>query len=309
VTLPTFVIGGAPKSGTTALWGMLREHPDVFMTAFKEPHFFTREVSEPAPGVRIVGRPRPDSYARGMDWYESLFEGGEGRAARGEASTHYLCARDAPELMERHVPGLRIIFVLRQPVDRAYSHYWHYRKNGHRLPPFEAILDDDPQLRYLDYVSRYAEHLQRYREAFGPERVYVATFDDFRADPARTYREVCRFIGVDDSFHAEYHREYNPHGKPASSLVHGLLRRTKRMRWTFLPAGLRHRARDVRGRLDLLNLRRTAYPELAPDVWRRMTELFEPDIRYVEELLHPLPAWREQRVPHRPAAEGVAAGG
>jgi hypothetical protein len=288
---------------------MLREHPDVFMTSFKEPHFFTREVSEPAPGVRIIGRPRPDAYARGLAWYESLFEGGEECSARGEASTHYLCARDAPELMERHVPGLRVVFVLRQPVDRAYSHYWHYRKNGHDLPPFDAIVDDDPRLRYLAYVSRYAEHLERYRDAFGPDRVYVATFDDFRADPARIYAEVCRFIGVDDRFEAHYEREYNPYGEPASSTLHGLLRQTKRMRWGFLPSGLRRRAREVRGRLDLLNLRRTAYPQLRPDTRARLMELFEPDIRYVEELLHPLPEWRQPPAPRAAAEERAAARG
>ena len=292
MTLPTFVIGGAPKAGTTALWALLAEHPDVWMSRLKEPYFLTRDVNNPAPGVRIIGAPRTNSYPRGLEWYESLFAEGADRRARGEASTHYIGALDGPELMERHVPGLKVIFILRQPVDRMYSHYWHNEKRGHSLPPFRAVLEDHPDLRYLEYMSRYGQHVERYRQALGPDRVHLVLFDDLRTRPAEVFREVCRFIEVDDSFQPDFAAEHNPYGTPASRSLQRAITRTTYMRWTFLPEGVRRSARRMRIALQNWNLRRAAYRPIDEDVRRQLQDHFELDISYVERLTRPLPEWR-----------------
>jgi hypothetical protein len=291
MALPTFVIGGAPKAGTTALWALLAAHPQVWMSRIKEPHFLTRDANNPAPGVRIIGAPRADTHSRGLAWYESLFAEGADRQARGEASTHYLGALDGPELMQRFVPGLKVIFVLRQPVDRAYSHYWHNIKRGHDLPPFAALLDDHPALRYLTYMSRYRSHLERYRQALGDDRLHLVLFDDLRADPAGAYRQICRFIGVDDGFQPDFSRSYNPHAEPVNRGLQRLLAASTYRRWTFLPAGLRGPARSVRRRLESWNLRKASYAPIEPAVRARLIDLFGDDISYVEDVTRPLPNW------------------
>jgi hypothetical protein len=295
MALPTFVIGGAPKAGTTAIWHWLSAHPQVWMSPIKEPHFLTRDANHPVPGVDIIGAPRANTHSRGIEWYESLFAGGEGCLARGEASTHYLGAVDGPELMEQFVPGLKVLFVLRQPVDRAYSHYWHNRKRGHDLPPFAAVLEDDPRLRYVMYMSRYAQHLQRYLDALGPERVHVLLYDDVRADPRAAYAEICRYIGVDDRFEPELRREHNPHAEPASGTLQRLIARSTYRRWGFLPAAIRRPARRLRSALEARNLRPAAYAPLDADLRQRLTKEFEPDISFVESLTRPLPGWRQIR--------------
>jgi hypothetical protein len=290
MALPTFVIGGAPKAGTTALWTWLSEHPQVWMSPIKEPHFLTRDVNDPVPGVHIVGAPRADTFGRGIAWYEGLFEQGRDRPARGEASTHYLGATDGPELMNRFVPGLKVVFVLRQPVDRTVSHYWHNRKRGHALPDI-ARLADEPSLRYLLYMSRYRQHLERYFEGLGPGRIHLVLFDDLRSDPAAAYAGICRFIGVADDHRPAFAPERNPHGLPKSAGLQHAIARTTYLRWRFLPAPVRARARRLRSRMEAWNVRRATSPPLPPELRSRLMAEFAEDIRYVEERTRPLPDW------------------
>jgi hypothetical protein len=295
MALPTFVIGGARKAGTTALWAFLSSHPQIWMSPLKEPHFLTRDPNNPAPGVRIIGATRTPTHDRGLTWYESLFEDGAACPARGEASTSYLGALDGPKLMDRLVPGLKVIFVLRHPVDRAYSDYWQSRKRGHRVPPFASILDDEPSLRHLFYMGRYREHIARYREALGPERVHLVLFDDLRSDPAGTYRSICRYVGVDDDFQPDFSVEHNPHEEPVNPSLNRLLARTTYRRWTFLPGRVRRPARRIRDFLRTRNLRPATYPAIDADVHDRLLDKYSEDVAYVESLTRPLPAWRRRR--------------
>jgi hypothetical protein len=291
--LPTFVIGGAPKGGTTALWALLEQHPQVFMTRKKEPRFLTRNLNEPSPGVRIIGPPREVRHDRGLDWYKSLFADSGGAIARGEASPQYIGAQDGPELIERYVPGLKVVFALRQPVDRAYSQYWQHWRKGWQLADFANLLDD-PGLRYLDYMSRYAQHVERYRTALGADRVHLVLFDDLRTDPQRVYRELCRFLGVDDAVQPQRHdEEYNEHTTPR-------LRWLQRRLWNthfasygrLVPPPLRPRLRVLRRRMEDLNRNPDRYPPLDRALRAQLIEHYEEDIAYVERLTRPLPEWR-----------------
>jgi hypothetical protein len=298
--LPTFVIGGPPKAGTTALWALLARHPQVFMTQTKEPRFFTRNAENPAPGITAPRMSPGQGYARGIDWYAELFEGSEAYPARGEASPQYIGALDGPELMQRHVPDLKVIFILRNPIARAYSHYWHHRARGRErgdyradMPPFEAALNDDATLRYFIYFGRYRQHVERYRQALGPDRVHVILFDDLRAKPAETYAEVCRAIGVDDAFRPSFDREYNRSGAPVIGPMQRATAWTKDVRWSFLPKSIRRRGHVVRDRIEQWNRRTSSHPPLEPAAFERFVQLYDDDIAYVEGLLsRPLPSWR-----------------
>lgn len=288
--LPTFVIGGAAKSGTTALWALLDAHPDVWMSRVKEPRFLTRNLNEPAPGVKLIGPPTEVTFNRGLAWYGSLFAAGAEKPARGEASPQYLGAIDGPELMERYVPGLKIIFALRQPADRAYSHYWWHWKRGLRLPPFSATLDDHPALRYVVYMSQYAQHVERYRQALGADRVHLVLFDDLRSEPARIYREICRFIGVDDTFQPSFNENYNQFSAPRFRWLQTGMISSRRL-GHLLPRPMRDPVRHLRQSVANWNFNSARYPPLDTELRQRLTERFAPDIEYVERLVRPLPEW------------------
>ncbi|MBY6204886.1 sulfotransferase family protein [Halomonas denitrificans] len=195
--LPNFLIIGAAKSGTTSLYEQLRRHPQVCMPArrWKEPTFFSE---------RAHGR-----WARGLDWYRSLFSHYRGEAAVGEASTSYTKAPvygDAAGKIAETLPGVRLIYLVRDPVDQVISHYRHMVfHDGLRLP-FDRALDEKP---FLVDTARYAFQLAPYRRRFPRDRILVVPFERYVADPVAECREICRFLGIHDGLEIALDRPRN----------------------------------------------------------------------------------------------------
>jgi hypothetical protein len=188
--LPNFVVIGAMRSGTTSLYKYLQVHPEVFMPR-KEIHFFDRR------------------WDRGLDWYRSRFDGWAGQPAVGEATPSYLADPVAIDRMAAVIPGTRLVAILRDPVDRAYSHYWMERARGRERRSFEqAVADEragvvDPgRADRADYLARgrYLPQLEAVCERFPRDRLTVLVFDDLRDRPTATYAGLCRFLAVDDRF-------------------------------------------------------------------------------------------------------------
>ena len=177
--LPDFVIIGAMKCGTTSLHGMLGAHPDIFMSREKELHFFAEDMN----------------LGRGEGWYRRHFR--TARALCGEASPSYAAwPRHAgvPERMRALIPGAKLIYCVRDPIDRALSHYRHALASGaYRLPVDEGILRE-PFLRQ----GRYATQLERYLAAGWPEdRILVVEAEALRTQRKLTLEGILRFLDVD----------------------------------------------------------------------------------------------------------------
>ncbi|TWT89736.1 Sulfotransferase domain protein [Pseudobythopirellula maris] len=172
------------KSGTTTLHELLATHPDVVMSGDKEPAFFTEDRS-----------------AAETERYRALFEPYGGERVVGESSTHYTklpTHEGVPERLGRACPEARFVYMMRDPVERAISHYWHqYRSKqpggGERRPMREAFERDERYTAYGDY----ARQLRPYFEAFGRESVLILTLDEFSAEPLATYQAVLGWLGVD----------------------------------------------------------------------------------------------------------------
>jgi hypothetical protein len=180
--LPNFVIVGAPKCGTSSLARWLMDHPEVYVVPEKEIHFFT------------------GYWEQGLDWYENCFSP-NGEPLVGEASPTYLASHVAHERMAAHIPGAKLIAMLRNPVDRAYSHYWHWHDRKGEKRSFEEVIAPELAGEEGIYLTpgRYAEHLEALEERFPRERIQVIVFDDLAADPHEVFRSVCRHLGVDDA--------------------------------------------------------------------------------------------------------------
>jgi hypothetical protein len=179
--LPTFIVIGAMKAGTTSLARYLGEHPDVFVCRPKEPQFFIER----------------GTWDRGVAWYRDLFADGRAATARGEASTDYSklpAHAGVAERMAGVVPDARIVYLVRDPIERMLSQYVH--EVGHmglRQSAADAIHDDP---RYVD-LSRYAYQIAPYRERFGDDRVLIVASDALKSDRIATLDAVLRFIEVD----------------------------------------------------------------------------------------------------------------
>jgi hypothetical protein len=181
--LPTFIIIGAMKSGTTSLASYLGAHPDVFMSSPKEPNFFSRRWDKRGEEL--------------LPWYEGLFQDSSGIPCRGEASVSYTMApafEGVPARIARIVPDARLVYLIRNPVDRIRSMYVNEVGNGDTELSLSESLDQDP--RYLE-ISRYAAQAELYLEHFARDQLLIVSSERLRDDRARVVRKVLDFIGAD----------------------------------------------------------------------------------------------------------------
>lgn len=208
--VPNFFIVGAPKSGTTALYHFLRQHPQIFMPAAKEPHFFGCAAE-------------PETPSRTLEEYLRLFQAGTGKPCVGEASVYYLYSKQAARNIHAFNPDARIIMMLRNPVAMIPSlhHQRVYSDNERLFDLDDALAAEGPRRRgemriprktnnphalfYRD-IGRYAAQVRRYLEVFPREQVHIILFDDFVADLGGTYRATLEFLGVDQEFVPKFER-------------------------------------------------------------------------------------------------------
>lgn len=179
--LPTFIVIGAMKAGTTSLYHYLRGHDEIFMSRIKELDFFVTE----------------SNWSRGMSWYRHQFSGAGNALARGEASTLYTKFPEyqgVPERIAGVLPDVQLIYVVRDPIVRLRSHYQHRVMTGAETAPPEVALLENPI-----YVtcSQYAMQLDRYLDHFPREQILVVRSESLRNERQATVREVYEFLGVD----------------------------------------------------------------------------------------------------------------
>ena len=274
--LPNLVVIGAMKCATTSLHYYLGLHPEISMAAEKELHFFVAERNWP----------------KGRAWYERQFAG---RAAvYGESSTTY--ARfphysGVAERMHDLLPGARLVYVVRDPVDRAVSHYVHEYAAGREDRPLAEALGAPSGNPYLD-LSRYASQIEQYLPYYPRERILVLSAEDLGARRAETLRRVFAFLGVRESFHdprfaavkhlSESKRRLSARGKrlaalPASALGQKLPPRVRRLAWRLL-------SHPFSSPMEA--------PAVAPDLRRRLLDRLHVDVERFHQLTgQPVDAW------------------
>jgi hypothetical protein len=231
--LPDFFIVGQSKSGTTALYEILREHPQIYMPIVKEPVFM---ASDHHSGLWSTVPTRPRTLAD----YLALFDDAGSEQQAGEASSVYLWSREAAANIAALQPAARIIAIFREPASFLRSlHLQMLQNHVEVVKDFEKALELEsarrvgkriprrcpwPQALLYSERIRYVEQLCRYRAMFRPENVLVLIYDDFRADNERTVRQVLRFLQVDDTVPLRVW-EANPtvrlRSKQLDELIHG----------------------------------------------------------------------------------------
>jgi Sulfotransferase domain len=264
---PDFVVIGAMKCGTTTLHAQLGVQPGIFMSRPKEPNFFSDDAQ----------------YARGLEWYRSLFAAAPPQHLRGESSTHYTKLPAFPHTVDRisrHAGAhVRFIYLMRHPIDRLTSHYIHEWTNRGLTGPIDATLDTHPEL--IEY-GRYAMQIRPYLRTFGPERVLPVFFDRLFAHPQAELDRITAFLGYrglprwDDRL-----REQNVSGQRMrksawrSAIVN--LPGTMRLRRRLLPRSLGDR---IKG-LWLMKER----PRLSSASVERLRQIYDQDLAVLGDWL------------------------
>ena len=295
--LPDFLLIGAAKAGTTSVYDALGQHPDVYASPVKEPCFFAFGGNRP--GYRGPGDAAwLDRVPFDLAAYQALFAGRTTEKVAGEGSHWYLYGEQAAAHIRRYVPDVRLVAVLRDPADRAYSTYLHLRRTGQEtLPSFEEALRQEAGRiangwGWGHYVRRghYGEQLQRYYDRFPAEQIRVYLYEDLQRDPLGLLRDLYRFLGVRDDFVPDLSVRRNVSGLPRHPRLHRLLRASlplyRHLR-PLIPADVR-RAALRRYNRDLVK------PPLPSDVRREMIARLRDDILHLQTIIdRDLRAWLE----------------
>jgi len=284
VTLPNFLIIGAAKAGTTALYWYLAEHPDVFMSRLKETFYFAYGLD--AAGHLLYGDPEVHRFpVKTLPEYEAIFADADGARAIGEASPIYLECPQAAGRIRALIPDARLICTLRHPVDRAYSDYLMYlRRHGRRFDPARDLTVDAawarPDSRWMA-VSRYHDQLTRYFDLFPREHLYVMLSGDLKRHPMESVQQLYRFVGVDPTFTPDFDTPHNVGGIPVSPLLEKMF--TSPAIRTALEPWLPDRAANWFRRLRTRAMR-TA-PPLPADLKAELTDRLRDDILQTSRLI------------------------
>lgn len=180
--LADFLIIGAAKSGTTTLFQYLKRHPQVCLSSIKEPNFFGMD----------------ENYAKGVEWYSALFSSAQPHQVCGEASTDYAKFPKFPATAKRiakAIPDVKLIYIMRNPIDRAYAYYRHL---GRKFKVRETFEEHIARTQICLESSDYMMQIEHYLQFFPKESFLFLLMEDEIERPEETLSQICRFIGIDD---------------------------------------------------------------------------------------------------------------
>ena len=295
------------KAGTTSLYNYLGEHPQIYMSPLKKsPDFFAiegRKLDFNGPEGQAVVNQRIKQYmTTTIEEYRALFRGVSNEIAIGEASPIYLYSPEAVSRIRHYIPEAKLIAVLRNPADRAYSGFLHTRFRDRREPlstlaqaleaEEERIQNNwEPAFHYKN-MGLYYRQLKRYYEAFDRTQIRIYLYEDLENDAVGVVQDICSYLGVDDTFTPVTSVRYNVSGIHRSKVLLKYLREENPLRSALrmtLPKAFRRRIAERVYRYNLIQ------PPLFPqEVRRELIEVYREDIFKLQHLIQrDLSGWLE----------------
>lgn len=296
MTLPNFLVVGAAKSGTTALYDYLKQHPQIYMSPNKETNFFAfegRGVDFRGPGDEAISK----STITTMSAYEEQFEGATDQIAIGEVSPWYLYSIQSAKNIHRHIPNAKLVTILRNPVDRAFSSYLHVvRDDRERLTFEEGLLAEKERIEqrwefiwHYRQAGFYATQVERFLKLFPREQIRFYLYDDLVLNPGRLLKDVYEFLEVDPAFAVDTSFKPNATGIPKSRLLARLLFRPNPLRSSarfFIPKRSRHSL------FHMVNQRLVKKPSLNEKIRKQLLTDYKSDVTALGDLIdRDLRAW------------------
>lgn len=291
MTIPNFLIIGAAKSGTTSLYLYAKQHPRIYMSPIKEPKFFALEgetLDFRGPGDR---QRMESGWITTFEEYSELFCSVTNETAIGEASSLYLYDVKAAARIERYLPQAKLIVILRDPAERAYSNFLHMVRLGHEpVTDFGKVLQEE-QARISNrwmpswhYTQRgfYHAQLRPFFDRFEQRQIKVYLYEDLVADAGHVLQDLFEFLGVDASFAPDVSERHNRSGIPRNKTLHSFLTYSSPLKSVLkavVPSGrLKRTAKTIRNQ----NLVKSPLP---PEVRIQLINTYRHDITKLQDLI------------------------
>lgn len=293
--LPNFFILGAAKAGTTTVFALLNQLPEIYFPFAKETLFFSKDAE----------------YNKGIPWYlQTYYPDAASFPLCGDATPHYLywAEKVAPRLAEHFPTAPKFILLLRDPVERTYSWYWNMIREGRETLPFEQALKAEEERLHTHHTelfrqgsmiygyvngSHYAAQIRHYLTYFPRERFHFILNEDLRTNPETTMQDLLTFLGLPANQRQFSATTHNPASLPRSMSL---------QRWLHKQSSLRDRLKSVipiqtryaiKEKLIRLNLRATRYPPINPKTEARLRQQFDAELVQLQEIIErDLSAWR-----------------
>ena len=301
---PNFFVVGTVKAGTTSLYQYLANHPDIYMSPLKEPHYFSTDIIpskfrtqyrkmlpvdiEEYLASDLKGNINA-AFIRKQEHYFRLFQNVRNEKAIGESSTSYMISKTAAQNIYDFDPKAKIIIMLRNPTERAYSHYLMNYKSGSVTGSFKEELEKDIQAMPKGWgITRlYADHgfyydqVKRYLDLFGPDQVKIIFMEGMGSNTQQTVRDVYRFLKVNENFIFENYERHNVAMIPRSSFARFILDKANIISWfvKFVP---------VRFKRSLYNslFTKTQFPAFEEETKAVLNNLYKEDILKLQQLIN-----------------------
>ena len=289
MTMPNFLIIGAPKAGTSALYHYLQQHPQIYMSPMKETKFFAFEgeqINFQGPGDSTL------KYITDIEAYRALFKHVSNEVAIGEATPWYLYSPKAAERIQSYIPNAKLIAILRDPVERAHSHFLsHVSRGWEPLNDFsQAMLAEEDRIRnnwsypwYYKQRGFYAVQLKRYFERFDRNQIKVYLYEDFKADSQSILKNIFQFLGVDNSITPNTDRKYNVTNMPTNRVLDKFIKCSSPIKPYIKPLLLSKLGRQIKTNFLKLNSRNK--PSLSTETRRQFVEEYKEDILKLQDLI------------------------
>lgn len=289
VFLPNFLIVGAAKGGTTSLYYYLKQHPDVFLSTVKEPCFLCFDGNKP---TYEVGR----NTIFDFEEYQNLFKNSEKCKVRGEATAIYLYLYERTiNNIKKFIPDFinqKIVIILRNPVERAFSQYMMNVRDLRENLSFEDALKIESERKAANvstdffYVDRgfYYEQVKAYMDNFKYVKVYL--YDELVENPKLLMKDLCQFLEINSDFDFNTGEKFNVSGRPKYKFISKLIRQDsflKKMLKFFLPKEKRKAmAVSLKNKMNSINLKKEKMNSETKD---RLRDVFKNDIEKLQQLV------------------------
>lgn len=290
INKPNFFIVGAPRCGTTAMYEFLKVHPQIYMSSYKEPHYFASDLTPSTPWMKSLKKKKH---------YMRLFRGAKDENMIGEASVFYLFSKTAARNIKKFNSGAKIIIMLRSPVEIIYSLYYQ-RLGGHQenVSTFEKALRveskrkkgkmipantlDMKETYYYNDLAKLGQQVKRYYDVFDKHQIHTIIYEDFAKDVAGVYRNLLQFLEVDPNFTPVF-RVVNSSKSTRFTTLQNLLTQSnliRRIYQKYYPL-----IKPLSTRILELNRQNTTRPPLDPLLERVLLDQCKTDVRKLSKLI------------------------